>query len=285
MPEITEREHRGDLTDVNGKPVGFKKTLPYGLDGSGNPNVPKVDSDGNLYTIGTPADGSKIIITDGTDDADVLTNADDDSTPEDLNGLVTSSVLYARSSSSDIRPLRCDSSTNSLQTIDYSHHEIHGGSHYFVVGFQDLAVNEVLDFTWVMPDTTKWIHWVWSIDCEDEIEWYVYENVTINNALANTITPYNSNRNSANTSGTTMKYEIQTNLAAANTDTDVTSPAILLKSGLTKAGSKFQAGGGGASRDNEIILKQNTTYCLRAIANAASFINFDMEWYEHTDKS
>lgn len=184
----------------------------------------------------------------------------------------------------DLRTLRVDPSSNSLQIIDYAHHEIHGGSHYFVVGTQDLTAGDVLDFQWTIPDTTKWIHWVWSIDCEDEVEWFVYEGVTITNPLANDITPLNSNRNSVKTSGTTMKFELHGNLAAANADTDVSAPAILLKTGKTKGGGFFTPGGGQAGRESEVILKQDTVYCLRAIAGGAGFINFDMEWYEHTDK-
>lgn len=177
-----------------------------------------------------------------------------------------------------------DDSTASIQTIDYPHHEIHSGSHYFVVGYQDLTAGQVLDFTWQMPDTTKWCHWIWSIDTEAELNWLVYENVTATNPLANTITPLNSNRNSANTSGTTMKYEIQANLAAANADTAV-GGATLLRSGITKAAGFFTPGGGSISRDSELILKQNTLYCMRAIATQAGYINFDLEWYEHTDKA
>ena len=109
--------------------------------------------------------------------------------------------------------------------------------------------------------------------------WYVYENAVIVNALANAVTPLNSNRNSLNVSGTTMKYEIQADLEAANVDTNVTT-ATLLKSGITGDGRD----GGSDGRETEIIMKQGATYCLRAVANAASNINFDMEWYEHTSK-
>ena len=59
--------------------------------------------------------------------------------------------------------VRIDASTNSLQTVDYEHHEIHGGSHYLVVSYADLAINHVLDFTWQMPNTTTWTHWIWKI--------------------------------------------------------------------------------------------------------------------------
>ena len=176
--------------------------------------------------------------------------------------------------------VRLDASTHSFQTISYEHHEIHGGSHYFVVGYQDLSINEVLDFTFQMPDTDKHIHWSWKLDSENECNWLVYENVTATNPLANSITPLNSNRNSANTSGTTMKYEVQTNLAAANADTDVTSPAILMESGISGSGRS----GGDDARGHEIILKRNTLYCMRAIASAAGYIDFNMQWYEHTPK-
>jgi hypothetical protein len=181
----------------------------------------------------------------------------------------------------DFDEVRMDASTHSLQTVTYEHHEIHSGSHYFVIGYQDLANGNVLDFTWLMPDTARWIHWVWTIDTEAEVLWSVYENAIATNPLANIVTPYNSNRNSLNTSGTTMRYELQGTLAAANADTNVTAPAILLETGISGAGKRV---GGNALRDNELVLKQDTLYCLRAIANAAGYINFNMQWYEHTNR-
>jgi len=76
-----------------------------------------------------------------------------------------------------------------------------------------------------------------------------------------------------------MKYEVQVDLAAANADTDV-SGGTLLASGISGVGKKA----GFAERENELVLKQNSLYCLRAAVAAAGFINFTMEWYEHTDK-
>jgi hypothetical protein len=75
-----------------------------------------------------------------------------------------------------------------------------------------------------------------------------------------------------------MKFEVQANLAGADTDTDVTT-ATLLKSGIAGAGKS----GGSDERESELILKQGATYCLRAIATAAGFVDFNMDWYEHTD--
>jgi len=172
-----------------------------------------------------------------------------------------------------------DASTYAQNVISYEHHEIHSGDHYFVRVYQDMAISNVLGFTLQMPNTTKWIHWTWEIATESETNWLVYEGVTATTPLANAITPLNSNRNSSNTSGTTMKYELHANLAAANTKTNVAA-ATLLSSGISGAGKDA----GRAARGNEMIMKQNTLYCLRTIATAAGYINFTMEWYEHTNK-
>lgn len=218
-------------------------------------------------------------IGDGTDTSDVEALADTTDNLDGKNGLVTASGIYGRISSTAVRPIKADGSTHSLCTVDYEHCEIHSGSHYFVTGYQDLANGNVLDFTWQMPNTTKWIHWTWEISTESETNWFVYENVVATNPLANSVTPINSNRNSSNTSGTTLKYEKQTNLTAANADTNVAG-ATLLESGISGAGKDA----GDDRRNNELVLKQNTLYCLRAIASAAGFINFKLKFYEHTSK-
>jgi len=211
--------------------------------------------------------------------ASVDTATDDDTNLDGKNALTTGAILYARIDADTIKPARMDASTHSLQIIDYEHHEIHSGSHYIVSGFQELGNGEVLDFTWQMPNTTAWIHWIWHISTESETTWYIYEGVTAENPLANTITPINSNRNSNNTSGTTMRYELQASLAAANADTSV-GGALLIGSGKSGAGKDS----GFSKREEELILEQNTLYCLRAFADAAGYVSFHMSWYEHTDK-
>lgn len=171
-----------------------------------------------------------------------------------------------------------DGITNALRTISYEHHEIHSGSHYFVSGVQDLANGNVLGFTWRTPNTTKWPHWTWEIGTESETAWSVYEGASAVSALANSVTPRNNNRNASDASGTTMKYELHANLAAANGKTSVAG-ATVLSAGISGAGKNA----GRESRTNEMIMKQNTLYCLRATANAAGYVNFRMEWYEHTN--
>ena len=43
------------------------------------------------------------------------------------------------SGSGETDEVRIDASTNTIQTIDYAHHEVHSGSHYFLQGFTTLA--------------------------------------------------------------------------------------------------------------------------------------------------
>ena len=179
-------------------------------------------------------------------------------------------------------PVRIDASTRTMQTIEYEHHEIHGGSHYNVHGFLDIVgVDDVLDFTWQMPDTTKEIHWLWQIYTEKAIAWYIYMDAVATNGLDNTITPINSDHKHIvdKPSVTVLKYELQADLATANADTDVTTATVIASGRLGD-----NKGGGVAGRGNESILKRNSLYCLRAVASAAGYINFDMNWYEHTPK-
>lgn len=212
---------------------------------------------------------------DGVNDNEAI-DAQVDST---FDAIHVKSHLYGYDGVGFTRPLSVDGATNSMQIINYEHHEIHDGSHYTIRGVQDLTANKVLDFTWLMPNTTKWIHWLWNIDTESETDWKIYETVVATNPLANIVTPLNSDRNSTNTSGTTMKYEVQADLAAANADTNVTG-ATLISSGISGAGKTA----GRVDRSHELIMKQNTLYCLRATASSAGYINFAMSWYEHTNK-
>jgi hypothetical protein len=173
---------------------------------------------------------------------------------------------------------RIDASTHAMQTIEYEHHEIHSGSHYFIDDVVDLAINNVLDIQWTTPNTTQWAHLTFNLATEAETEWYAYEGVTINTP-GTAVTPPNSDRNSGNTSNATIATITNTSVANANADTAVAG-ATQIAHGIVGAGRN----GGFERRDREIILKQNSIYSFRAIANAAGYINFVINWYEHTNK-
>lgn len=172
-----------------------------------------------------------------------------------------------------------DASTEALQSIIYEHHEIHLGVNYEITEVANLAINNVRDIRITTPNTTEYGHFIFGIIGENETEYYLYEGVTIVTA-GTLITPINNNRNSANVSSMIVDYIDNTSVSNANADTTVAG-ATTLKHGVL--GSNRD--GGENSHDREIILKANTVYCMRLIANAAGYINYDLSWYEHTDKN
>lgn len=187
--------------------------------------------------------------------------------------------IYIKGIEYDANNEGIDASTQALIMVDYEHHEIHGGSHYFIKDVVDLALNNVIDIQFTTPDVTKWNHLTFSITCESETEWFIYEGASIV-AAGTTLPAINNNRNSLNTTQNTVDLQDNTSLANANADTDV-SGATELAHGIVGSGKD----GGTNGRSEEIITKQNTIYCFRAIANSAGFVDVSLEWYEHTNKN
>ncbi len=210
----------------------------------------------------------------GDDDttlAAVVQNVDDDTNLDGENGIVVNGILYGRIDSSIIKPLRIDASTHTMQTIAYPHHEIHAGDHYYMEGKTELDSGVSLYVKLVTPDTTKWAHFLWEISSSAILETMLYEGVSGGMTGGAAVTPINNNRNSVNTSGLVIT-------SGVTVATDL---------GLTISQLKWGARsfGGGSSREDEIILKQNTTY-LRAFTSGTNgnLVNFKASWYEHTDK-
>ena len=173
-----------------------------------------------------------------------------------------------------------DASTQSIMTVSYEHHEIHGGSHFEICDVVDLSINNVFDVQFTTPDTNKHIHMVWEIQVESKTDFLIYEGATISTA-GTAVTPINNNRNSLNTSGATIASILNTTTENANADTAVAT-ATELQHSTVGAGVKSL---GATSRTKELILKRNTIYCFRIIATAAGYVNYCAEWYEHTPKS
>jgi len=179
---------------------------------------------------------------------------------------------------SEGRAVGVDSGTHSLATIDHVHHEIHEGDHYYIEGHTTLndSNNTILRVKLVTPNTAKWVHLLWSISSSGVLEATLHEGATGGMADGSGVTPLNSNRNSSSTSGVVLTSGV----GAADTAGTLISNA---KWGST--GFKSQVGGG-ASRDDEIILKQNTTY-LRTFTSSSevNIVQFKAAWYEHENKA
>lgn len=176
-------------------------------------------------------------------------------------------------------PLKQDGVTNAISVIEYEHHEIHSGSHFFITDFAVLANNTVFDMQFTTPASTAWVHFVFKIDSSAELLWHIYENVAVLTAGTSLIVR-NSNRNSTKTSGTSTAMVLGVSEAVASTYTN-TATSIRLSAGHSGAGKSS----GSDRRENELVLKQNTTYLFRGRAAAAGYIDFSTNWYEHTNVS
>jgi hypothetical protein len=169
-----------------------------------------------------------------------------------------------------------DASTNAIATITYTHHEIHGGSAYYVLYSALANTAGTISIRIGTPNTTKWAHMVFDIEASLAATAQMWFPTTKTHEAGNAIVPMNRNHNSTNTSGLTVCHT--PGGAQAGT-------AQLTKYfGATATGGRV-AGGGGASNRHEFILKQNSSYYIlltsRADGNAMSIT---LDWYEHTAK-
>ena len=169
-----------------------------------------------------------------------------------------------------------DASTNAINTITYTHHEIHAGSAYYAIysALKDTA--GLISIRIATPNTTKWAHMVFDIEASLAATAQMWFPTTKTHEAGNAIVPMNRNHNSTNTSGLTICH------TPGGTQTGT---AQLTKYfGATATGGRV-AGGGGASSRHEFILKQNSSYYIlltsRADGNAMSIT---IDWYEHTAK-
>lgn len=169
------------------------------------------------------------------------------------------------------RPFGMDDVTWAMYTVDYAHHEIHAGSHYYVEGVATLASSAILRVRLITPNTTKWAHFLWTISSSNILNTQLYEDASGGMAGGTNVTPLNNNRNSSNTSGMVI-----TSGVGVATDNGKL---------ISQASWSVRNVGGEQTRDDELILKQNTTY-LRVFTSGANdnVVNFKASWYEHTSK-
>jgi hypothetical protein len=169
-------------------------------------------------------------------------------------------------------PASVDDSTETLQTIEYEHHEIHSGSHFNYCDYQTgVGLNGTIEFVMTVPDTTEWPHLAFLVFSSTGALIDLYEGTT-GVSGGTSITPRNNNRNSSHTSTVTL----------------VKDPASITSDGTRASGYVAGAGrtAGFAERNRELVLKRNTAYLVRITSTAASnTISWCAEWYEHIDKN
>ena len=179
--------------------------------------------------------------------------------------------LNGKISDTETRIARLDASTNSIQTVNYRHHEIHSGSHYFASGFDTgLGNGDTVEFVFTTPNTTTWIHMLFNFTFALGGNMIVYEGAS-GITGGTTLTPVNNNRNSTNTSASTVVKD-PTSITSDGT------PIAAYQAGANKSS-------GFAAQNEEIVLKQNEIYLFRFTSTATgNSLSYTGEWYEHTDK-
>ena len=169
--------------------------------------------------------------------------------------------------------IKLDSATNAQTVITYPHHEIHGGSAYFVSYSRLAADAEMIELRIKTPDTTKWAHMVIEIDAALAAVAELWIDTIKSDAFGNRLGIMNRDHNSPNTSG----------LVICHTPGGVQPTNANWKQYLGSAsGNGKVVSGGGASSRHEFILKQNTAYLIRVTSRANSnSLTVLLDWYEH----
>lgn len=174
------------------------------------------------------------------------------------------------------RLIEVDAATHAINTIDYSHHEIHAGNHYkagYGVTDQSLDTDDTVVVLFTTPDSTTWAHWTMTASATGFCRVDVYENPTVS-AAGTGVTEWNRNRNSTKTA----------TVVVTHTPTTSNNGTLMVRKFL--GGEGFKTDFSGEHRgDSEFILKQNEQYLIIATALADNIsIQVGGDWYEHADK-
>ena len=166
-------------------------------------------------------------------------------------------------------PIEVESGESPLVSINYEHHEMHEGHHYFIKTwiFDDNGAGNINYFSFTTPATETRIHAKTILFADTDIVFNIYENCTITDGVA--VMGWNNDRDSANTA--------ELIALAAPTVVDVGN---LMFSGRTGGGR--DAVGVSLSGNYEIIAATNETYCFEIVkqTTADTVIDIDFFWYE-----
>jgi hypothetical protein len=161
-----------------------------------------------------------------------------------------------------------DATHGSLVGIDIAHYKVHQGLHYFIQDWVEVSgAGSVLNLLIKVP-AGKYVHFLYKLHTGDAFTYRLYEATTVS-ADGTAVSAFNSNRNSANTTGITVF-----------TGPTITADGNQIVAGQLSSGGKT---GGMESRENEMILKANQNYLLRVTktTSGVAFVEYGLEWYEN----
>ena len=167
------------------------------------------------------------------------------------------------------REVRIDTSTRSLQTIEYEHHEIHSGSHFYLGSYFSLANAATSTILAVVPNVEKVPHLIFELGGTQGTTFQIYEDA--GGSGGTPLSSENNNRASANTSSVVLSANVS-----------ITTAGTLFYAQSVGAGRT----GGSIQRAKELVLKADTGYLFLFTNQSSSvnLVNYIGEWYEHADK-
>jgi len=171
-----------------------------------------------------------------------------------------------------------DGVTKALSVVDYSHHEIHEGSHYYVEGSQSLSDTEQLVVKFTTPNSAKRCYFRWDISVSGESEILLYEDAVGGMAGGSAISALNSDRSSTKSSSMAFVSGVTTSTGVGAKLHDWLIGTVGSKTGNVTPGR--------ANRDDEILLKPNAVYLGVVASNSTgNNVSFRADWYEHAPAS
>lgn len=178
------------------------------------------------------------------------------------------------------RNAKFDSLTDAITTIDYVHHEHHGGTAYAV---QVNGTGTALNLAFKTPAGTKRAHIVYEFSSESKAHVEVLEGATWTTNTGTVVAPKNQHRGSVNTSMLLEDKTATPGFTAGGVLQTVTSVAGGTTVSLIYTFAGKQVGASGGKR-HELILATDETYVFEITSDDGSKgLQLRLYWYEHTD--
>lgn len=173
-----------------------------------------------------------------------------------------------------------DHSTNSLQVMDYPHHEIHNGTNYRASWTQNVGSGNSISLSITTPASGPQCHILFSVASGKSCNIAIYEDTEITANTGNTVTPRNSNRNYPDNSQSSV---------VANATVNTTGRVQLVDAFVGQPGGGIldPAVGGEIEGRIEWVLGMNKSYTVIVTETAAEaqMMSISFDWYEHTPKT
>lgn len=210
-----------------------------------------------------------------------------------MSGELKSVIIYGASggdstSTPNRYPISIDGSTLSLLAIDNTHHEVHEGNGYFI-SYSVASVgalttpNDTMTLSFTTPNTTKWGHFVFTAEGPSGGLVQLIEGKTGGGTSpTGSLTIYNHNRNSANTSGF-LDLAVSPVAGKVSYDATVFTGGTTIWSQYIPGATVGIVGSGLSAVRDEVILKQNTSYQLSLMSTTTNPGTLYLSWYEHTN--